>query len=459
MSLDKVIQDASWGGVVTGGFAIHSAPVMENIGEDGLIEMLIEAVKRSGVKLENHDDVLITEAVYSIARSKDLITTVDDVAEHMRSKGLEGKHVGISHPFLYSRNRFMHILKAVAQAVGPQGMVTVLMDFVDQMGNPLVQNYNKYVHGKDNELYTPDLLREKYEVVPHPNTGEDYMKMYSDVAPHVDVRISGDEANMSRLDTDILIAGRAHSFDQQIEFLGSIFNGPVLGFNEFANEPYSDMAHNPDFGLIGSNKFGQLPDGRDRIKLFPDHYTAMFIQKAIEALEKEFGVKDLGVSLFGDGYYHRAVRGQDPVTWIRESADPVLPEWGFSENLGGFTPPAVKAKDLFGSNAGVNAAQLVELLAARQAFLQQSEATLDNKLALGVCPGTEAYFAQTKADLYSTSGDQMTPFFLNKSRGARNPRPAHGLVDNSTMMIRNGMLVPRLTLNQVSQMVWHEQGK
>lgn len=185
--------------------------------------------------------------------------------------------------------------------------------------------------------YTDVISEEKYrelfgEVVAHPFTGVDYVRMYKDLAvnDNIEIILSNDPRTILQYTAEVLVAN-IHERKRTKRILKNAGAKTVYGLDDILSTSVDGSGYNPEYGLLGSNL-----STNTRLKLFPKdcQYYVDEIQRKI----KEATGKHVEVMIYGDGAF------KDPVGKIWELADPVVSP-GYTDGLRG-TPNEIKLKYL-----------------------------------------------------------------------------------------------------------------
>lgn len=357
------------------------------------------ALKEAGMTLGADDVVAVSEAV--VARSQGNFVTVDDIANDLGRKFEGGDTLGVIFPIL-SRNRFSLILKGIAR--GMKHIHLMLSYPSDEVGNRLVSDealFNQNVNPWSDHL-DESRFRALFGYEKHPFTGVDYIAYYKEIieqeACSVTFHFSNDPTHVLNHVGDV-IACDIHTRTLTRRKLERAGAKKVLTLADILNEPAGKRGHNPDYGLLGSNKSTE-----ERLKLFPrDGFdTAHAIQ---ETLQNECHVSP-EVMIYGDGAF------KDPVGGIWELADPVVSP-GYTKGLEG-SPNELKLKYLADNELSNLEGEALD--EAMKEKIRDKEKDLKGDMASqGTTPRRYVDLIGSLCDLVSGSGDKGTPIVLVKN--------------------------------------------
>ena len=357
-----------------------------------VVESLLDYVKESGQDLKDHDIVGVTEAV--VARAQGNYATADQIAEDVRSKFPSGT-VGIVFPIL-SRNRFSVLLKGIARGVDK--LIVQLSYPSDEVGNHIISPEELYNSGVNpyTDVFTEETFRAKFGDIRHAFTGIDYLELYRSMG-NVEVILANDPREILK-HTKQVIAGDIHTREFTKRHLIAGGAETVYDLTDILRKPVDGGGHNPQYGLLGSNKADE-----ERVKLFP--YGCEEFVETLQALIYEKSGTKLEVLVYGDGAF------KDPVGKIWELADPVVSP-AYTAGLRGL-PNELKLKYIadneFGDKRGEAAREaVVERIAQKSANLKGKEETE------GTTPRRLSDLVGSLCDLVSGSGDKGTPVILIK---------------------------------------------
>lgn len=357
---------------------------------DIVVNSVLNSAKCENYEIKNRDVIGITESL--VARAQGNYATIDQIAKDINNK-FKGD-IGIIFPIL-SRNRFSIILKAIAMT--EKKIYLVLNYPSDEEGNSLMDI------DKMDELglnpYTDVISEEKYrelfgEVVAHPFTGVDYVRMYKDLAvnDNIEIILSNDPRTILKYADEVLVAN-IHERKRTKRILKNAGAKTVYGLDDILSTSVDGSGYNPEYGLLGSNLSTDT-----RLKLFPkdcQHYVYE-IQRKI----KETTGKHVEVMIYGDGAF------KDPVGKIWELADPVVSP-GYTDGLRG-TPNEIKLKYLADTELkNLSGEEMKE--AMKNKIKEKNENLVGKAESLGTTPRQLTDLLGSLCDLTSGSGDKGTP--------------------------------------------------
>ena len=350
-------------------------------------DMLIEAGMSSyePVSLNDRDIVGITESF--LARAQGNYVTLDDVADDVAKKFPSGD-VAVAFPIL-SRNRFVKILEGIAKGVS--GKVYVCLSYPnDEVGNALMDedvlfdsDVNPYT-----DTMTKSVFREKFGTYLHPITKTDYISLYEDVSPKIEIILLNNPKDILKYTKQVIVAS-IHERHRHKKIL-SKEGADVITLDEICCEP--NTVHGwSEYGVLGSNYAD-----KNRLKLFP-RGSKSFCEELKKLIYSKTG-KNLEVMIYGDGGF------KCPKTKIWEFADPVVSP-GYTDGLQGM-PNEVKIKAV-ADNANGN------LEKAIQSAIDEKKKG-DDSYSLGTTPRQITDLVGSLCDLTTGSGDKGTPVVLIK---------------------------------------------
>jgi hypothetical protein len=266
----------------------------------------------------------------------------------------------------------------------------------DEQGNTMIDRDSFWVNHKNKTNPTQLFTKAEIEAMvgrpmEHAITGKNYGDIYEAISDNIKVWYALDPAAAAAgIKADAYIAGDVHTRFRTMNSLGKTkFDGKVLSLADFVNSPIDGGGYNDKFGLLGSNKLGDL------VKLFPREDEAIrFLNNIIGHIRDLTGVRIERALVFGDGAY------MDPTEKIWELADPVVAAAAIG--LDGM-PKEIKVKD---RNEYYKSLGLSDLEAA--AYTQYE---IDNNKGsdLGTTPRRLKDLVGSAADLTAGSGDKGTP--------------------------------------------------
>jgi hypothetical protein len=354
-----------------------------------VVDSILTASKAEGFSLNDRDIIGVTESL--LARAQGNYASVSDIAASINEKFTDD--LAVIFPIL-SRNRFAIILKGISMT-GKK--IYLFLNYpADEVGNHLMDIDQMDQLGIN--PYTDVLSEDKYrslfgEVVPHPFTGVDYVKMYKELAPEgkIEIYLTNDPRVALKYTKQILVAN-VHERQRTKRILRSSGGEVVYGLDDILNRPVNDSGYNPDFGLLGSNAATE-----DTVKLFPRDCENFVL--AVQQLVKDKTGKLVEVMVYGDGAF------KDPLGKIWELADPVVSP-GFTPGLSG-TPNEIKLKYI--ADNDLKNLKDEEMQAAIYQRIKEKE---DNSQSLGTTPRRITDLVGSLCDLTSGSGDKGTPIVL-----------------------------------------------
>ena len=375
------------------------APIIKK--GDNLVEIVVDsitALTNEGIELHDRDIVAITEAI--VARAQGNYATIDQIAEDIQSK-FKNETVGVIFPIL-SRNRFSVCLKGIAK--GCKKMVLMLSYPADEVGNHLI-DLDALDQAKVNpwsDVLNEEQYRHLFGYQKHYFTGVDYVDFYKKLITEqgceVEIIFANQPQAILKYTKNILTCD-IHSRNRTKRILKEHGAQKVYGLDDILTVSVSGSGHNPQYGLLGSNKSTE-----DTIKLFPIHCQE-FVEEVQEKLNKKTG-KSLEVMVYGDGAF------KDPVGKIWELADPVVSP-GYTNGLQG-TPNEVKLKYLADNNFSNLTG--VELQKAIKEYIHEKDVKAESlkgqMVTQGTTPRRLTDLIGSLCDLTSGSGDKGTPIIL-----------------------------------------------
>lgn len=384
------------GGVISQGI---KTPVIQ--AGDNLKEIVIKSViAANNGEFEEGDIIAITEAVVAISQSN--FVTHQDISEDIAQKFKGAKELVIVDP-IQSRNRFMDILKAIAQTSTLDKIYIVMSYPTDEVGNRLVSdmaimenNINPYT-----DVLTVEEFYKKLGVPKHPFTGKNYIQEYLDACKSkAEVILCNDFSKLREVTNcdDFLICS-IHRRNETRLALKRSGAKRIFDLSEIMNEPIDNSGFNEEFGLYGSN----LMSG-DRLKLMPRN-CKKFVEEIQEEIKQKYGV-NVEVMVYGDGAF------KDPVGGIWELADPQACLAATSGLRG--TPKEVKLKYIASANEGKSAEE-IEAVVAEEREKRKNTDEVTGDASLGTTPRRITDLLASLADLTTGSGDRQTPVVLIKN--------------------------------------------
>ncbi len=356
-----------------------------------VVDSVLKAVTQNKLELKDRDIVGITESL--IARAQGNFATIDDIAQDIEEKFPE--EIGIVFPIL-SRNRFSILLKGIAQT---NKKIYMLLSYPsDEVGNQLLtfDQIDKHKINQYTQVLTEKEFRDYFgDNTTHPFTGIDYVKMYKEIAPNIEIIFGNDPRMILNYTKNVLLAD-IHTRERSKRLIKESGGEVIYGLDDILTTSINGSGYNPEYGLLGSN----LASDRE-VKLFPRDGQAY-----VDAISKKFyertGVK-IEVMIYGDGAF------KDPVGKIWELADPVVSP-AFTDGLCG-TPNELKIKYIADNElknmSGEEATKIM-----KQKIYAKGKDELNEQETLGTTPRQITDLLGSLCDLVSGSGDKGTPVVL-----------------------------------------------
>lgn len=374
--------------VGTSVFGIRMPIITQGADIDNIISETIvkaAAAQYMPLTLNNGDIVAVTESF--LARSQGNYIQLSDIAKDIAQK-FPGGDVAVAFPIL-SRNRFAKILEGIARGV--KGKVYVCLSYPsDEVGNTLMDedalfssNLNPY-----SDILTKEDFRRKFDTYKHPVTNIDYIQMYEDIAPNIEIILLNNPKDILKYTNQIIVAS-IHLKKRHKQILNNA-GATVYTLDEICNTPAPNRGWS-EYGVLGSNY-----SDNDKLKLFPRNAMS-FCQNLQKRLRETTG-KHLEVMVYGDGGF------KCPKTKIWEFADPVVSP-GYTSGLEGM-PNEVKIKAIADNN--VHAPEE----AVKKAIEEKNNG--HNSYALGTTPRQITDLLGSLCDLVTGSGEKGTPVVLIK---------------------------------------------
>ena len=359
---------------------------------DNIAEMISETIikatqaKYQPLVMNNRDIVAITESF--LARSQGNYVQLKDISDDVAAKFPQGD-VAVAFPIL-SRNRFAKILEGIANGV--KGKVYVCLSYPsDEVGNAVMDEdvlFNSDINPYT-DIITKQQFREKFGVYRHPITNTDYIQMYEDIAPNIEVVLLNNPKDILKYTKQVIVAS-IHIRQRQKKILEAADkSAKVITLDEICNVP-TDTKGWSEYGVIGSNY-----SDAGKLKLFPR--DAMAFCKKLQKIFLEKTGKNIEVMVYGDGCF------KCPKTKIWEFADPVVSP-GYTDGLKGM-PNEIKIKAVADNNTE-NAEEAI-----KKAIADKAE---NNTYSLGTTPRHITDLLGSLCDLTSGSGDKGTPVIYIK---------------------------------------------
>ena len=352
-------------------------------------EAVANAVAAEQLALKSTDVIGVTESI--VAKAQGNYATTDDIAADIRAK-FPGGVVGVVFP-IFSRNRFVNILKGIAKGADK---VYVLMNCPnDEVGNPIMDldDIDRIAPAFANGPIPAAEFRKLSNNFLHPFTQMDYMDLYEQANPNIEVFVSNDPRSILTL-TDTVIAAEIHARFRTKKRLEAAGAKVVYTLSDIMTKPVNGSGFNGDYGVLGSNLSTE-----EQLKLFPRDCET-FVAKTRNAIKEKTGIAP-EVLVYGDGAF------KDPFCGIWELADPVVSP-AYTERLGG-QPSEIKLKyvadNVFNHLSGAEKTQAVtDMIKAKES----GKANFSE----GTTPRKYADLLGSLCDLISGSGDKGTPVIL-----------------------------------------------
>lgn len=357
-----------------------------------VVDSVLKAIESEQIVIRDRDVVGITESL--VARAQGNFASVDDIQKAIEQK-FSGDSIVVVFPIL-SRNRFSVILKGIA-ATGKK--VKLLLSYpADEVGNHIITldqldqtNLNPLT-----DLLTEEAFRQHFgRDTVHRFTGIDYIEMYKEISPNIEVYFGNQPRMALELGPDILVA-EIHNRARTKRILRAEGGRTVFALDDILTEPIDGSGYNENYGLLGSNLASTT-----ELKLFPRN-GAYYVNGIQQGLQDATG-KIIEVLIYGDGAF------KDPVGQIWELADPVVSP-AFTEGLCG-TPNELKLKYIADTELkGLSSAE--STIAMRKKIYAKATDQLNDQESLGTTPRQITDLLGSLCDLVSGSGDKGTPVVL-----------------------------------------------
>ena len=368
---------------------------------DNLKEIVINSVIESNDgKFDNGDVIAITEAVVAISQNN--FVTHQNISDDITQKFEGMEEIVIVDP-IQSRNRFMDILKAVAQTSTLTKIYIVMSYPSDEVGNRFISDMA--IMESDINPYTDVLtVQEFYQklgVPKHPFTGKNYIQEYLNACNgKAEVILCNDFSKLKTVTNcdNFLICSIHRRKETRLALQRSGANN-IYDLSEIMNTPINNSGFNEEYGLYGSN----LMSG-GRLKLMPRN-CQKFVEEIQKEIEQKYG-KKVEVMVYGDGAF------KDPVGGIWELADPTTTLAATSGLKG--TPKEVKLKFIASANEGKSSEEISQIV-AEESEKRKSTEDPTGEASLGTTPRRITDLLASLADLTTGSGDRQTPVVYIKN--------------------------------------------
>ena len=335
--------------------------------------------------LNNGDIIGVTESF--LARAQGNYVSLSSISQEV-SKFFPSGDVGIAFPIL-SRNRFAKILEGLANGVS--GKVYVFLSYPsDEVGNAIMDEdalFNSEINPYS-DVMTKQEFYDRFGEYKHPITGCNYIKMYEDISPKIEVILLNNPKDILKYTNQVIVSS-IHLRQRHKNILEKQ-GASVITLTDICNKE-NEIHGWSEYGLLGSNYSNQ-----DMLKLFPRN-AHTFCQELQELLKQKTG-KHIEVMVYGDGGF------KCPKTKIWEFADPVVSP-GYTSGLEGM-PNEIKIKAVADNNKNSPAD------AIKQAIEEKNKGS--NAYNLGTTPRQITDLLGSLCDLTSGSGEKGTPVILIK---------------------------------------------
>ena len=356
-----------------------------------VVDSIVAAQKSEGLTMRDKDVIGITESL--VARAQGNYATTTEIAQDIVNK-YPGDDIGIVFPIL-SRNRFSILLKGIAES--GKNIHLLLSYPSDEVGNHLMSldaldelKINPY----DRVLTEAD-YRELFGNVEHEFTGIDYVRLYKEIGPNINIYFANDPRVILNYTKDVLVAD-IHTRKRTKRLIREAGGNIVLGLDDILNAPIGDSGYNEDYGLLGSNLASD-----HEVKLFPRD-NQRYVDEIKSRIDEIYNISS-EVMIYGDGAF------KDPVGKIWELADPCVSP-AFTSGLVG-TPNEIKLKYIADTELG-NLSADEALKAVTEKIYAKDSDKLSQEETLGTTPRRLTDLLGSLCDLTSGSGDKGTPVVL-----------------------------------------------
>ena len=384
------------GGVISQGIR---TPVIK--AGDDLQEIVISSVAKANQGQFNDGDIIgVTEAVVAISQGN--FATVQNISDDITRKFAGAKEIVLVDP-IQSRNRFLDVLKSIAQTPTLEKIHIVMTYPTDEVGNRFVSDMDIMESGVNpyTDFLTVEEFYEKFGEPRHQFTGKNYIHEYTEACQgKAQIILGNDFSKVPALTKceDILVC----SIHRRKETRLALERGGakrILDMSEILNESIDGSGYNEDYGMYGSN----LMSG-GRLKLMPRD-CQNFVEQIQAKIQERYG-KRVEAFVYGDGAF------KDPVGGIWELADPTT-TLGATSGLNG-TPKEVKLKFIASANEGKTPEEIEAIVAAERAKRKLTE-DVTGDASLGTTPRRITDLLASLADLTTGSGDRQTPVVYIKN--------------------------------------------
>jgi len=368
---------------------------------DDLQEIVISSlVEANGGNFDDGDIIAVTEAVVAISQGN--FVTHQNISDDIARLFSKAKELVVVDP-IQSRNRFMDVLKAIAQTPTLEKIYIVMTYPTDEVGNRLVSDMAIMESGVNpySDILTTCEFNVRFGEPKHPFTGKNYVQEYLDACQgKAEVILCND---FSKLHTvidcrDFLICSIHRRRETRLALRNNGANR-IFDLSEVMNKSIDGSGYNEGYGLYGTN----LMSG-DRLKLMPRDCQT-FVEEIQEKIKQRYG-KTVEVMVYGDGAF------KDPVGGIWELADPTTTLAATSGLKG--TPKEVKLKYIASANEGKSPEEIAAIVAEESAKRKNTD-DLTGEASLGTTPRRITDLLASLADLTTGSGDRQTPVVYIKN--------------------------------------------
>ncbi len=356
-----------------------------------VVDSIVAAQKSEGLTMRDKDVIGITESL--VARAQGNYATTTEIAQDIVNK-YPGDDIGIVFPIL-SRNRFSILLKGIAES--GKNIHLLLSYPSDEVGNHLMSldvlddlKINPY-----DRVLTEAEYRELFGDVQHEFTGIDYVRLYKEIGPNINIYFANDPRVILNYTKDVLVAD-IHTRKRTKRLIREAGGNIVLGLDDILNAPIGDSGYNEDYGLLGSNLASD-----HEVKLFPRD-NQRYVDEIKSRIDEIYNISS-EVMIYGDGAF------KDPVGKIWELADPCVSP-AFTSGLVG-TPNEIKLKYIADTELG-NLSADEALKAVTEKIYAKDSDKLSQEETLGTTPRRLTDLLGSLCDLTSGSGDKGTPVVL-----------------------------------------------
>lgn len=362
---------------------------------DNLLEIVIDSVaKANGGAFNDGDIIAITEAVVAISQRN--FVTPKNISDDIARKFAGTEELVLVDP-IQSRNRFLDVLRAIAETPTLEKIWIVMTYPTDEVGNRLVSDLDVMMKGVDSskDWFTQENFYFTFGKPRHPFTGLDYLEEYVKACDGKATIILCNDflclpEFLKRRDALICSIHRRQETRKMLEFAGMT---KILDLSEIMNESIDGSGYNEKYGLYGSNA---RSDGS--LKLMPINCQQL-VDDIQQEIQKRYG-KKVEVMVYGDGAF------KDPVGGIWELADPTT-TLAATSGLNG-TPKEVKLKFIASKHEGKTPEE-IEAIVQSEKEKRASTDEVTGEASLGTTPRQITDLVASLCDLTTGSGDRQTP--------------------------------------------------